>query len=263
MAETQTAAPLATERQLAYLVALLDERDHDFPKESVANWNKGLRSDGKVRLSRKSASALIDVLLREPKSNPAKATPQQADFMRKLLADRDVEADVAAHWQELLDSGEMTREGASNILDWLKVQPMKATEFLDFPEVGPVASLEGMHRTADGTIYKVQRAVHGSGHLYAKQLVAHRECDGHESTDGPIGNVVYCDGTCAPEAETEWKFEFAPGALRLLSEDTKLTLEDAKQFGVVYGSCVVCGRTLTDEKSIAAGIGPVCAKRFG
>jgi hypothetical protein len=22
------------------------------------------------------------------------------------------------------------------------------------------------------------------------------ECEGHESTDGPIGNVVYCDGTC-------------------------------------------------------------------
>ncbi len=24
------------------------------------------------------------------------------------------------------------------------------------------------------------------------------ECEGHESTDGPIGNVVFCDGTCKP-----------------------------------------------------------------
>jgi hypothetical protein len=23
-----------------------------------------------------------------------------------------------------------------------------------------------------------------------------RECKGHESTNGPIGNVVYCDGSC-------------------------------------------------------------------
>lgn len=23
-------------------------------------------------------------------------------------------------------------------------------------------------------------------------------CDGHESTDGPIGNVLFCDGTCRP-----------------------------------------------------------------
>lgn len=22
------------------------------------------------------------------------------------------------------------------------------------------------------------------------------ECEGHPSTNGPIGNVVYCDGTC-------------------------------------------------------------------
>lgn len=24
------------------------------------------------------------------------------------------------------------------------------------------------------------------------------ECEGHESTSGPIGNVTYCDGTCKP-----------------------------------------------------------------
>jgi hypothetical protein len=23
-------------------------------------------------------------------------------------------------------------------------------------------------------------------------------CEGHESTSGPIGNVIYCDGTCCP-----------------------------------------------------------------
>lgn len=22
------------------------------------------------------------------------------------------------------------------------------------------------------------------------------ECEGHESTSGPIGNVIYCDGSC-------------------------------------------------------------------
>lgn len=25
-----------------------------------------------------------------------------------------------------------------------------------------------------------------------------KHCPGHESTDGPIGNVVYCDGSCQP-----------------------------------------------------------------
>ena len=39
----------------------------------------------------------------------------------------------------------------------------------------------------------------------------------------------------------------------------RLTLEEAKKFGAVYGVCAMCGRTLTDETSIANGIGPICA----
>ena len=30
------------------------------------------------------------------------------------------------------------------------------------------------------------------------------QCEGHESLNGPIGNVEYCDGTCLPEAERDW-----------------------------------------------------------
>ena len=55
---------------------------------------------------------------------------------------------------------------------------------------------------------------------------------------------------------------YAKGAMRFLSADTKMTLEEAKQFGALYGTCCVCGRTLTNEDSIEAGIGPVCAKGF-
>jgi hypothetical protein len=41
-----------------------------------------------------------------------------------------------------------------------------------------------------------------------------------------------------------------------------MSLEEAKAFGRLYGVCVRCGATLTDEQSIEAGIGPVCAGRF-
>ena len=77
------------------------------------------------------------------------------------------------------------------------------------------------------TIYKVQKAVHGSGHLYAKSF--------------------------SPEG-----FEYAPGAIKTLAAEDRLTVEQAKEYGALYGTCIVCGRTLTDEKSIEAGIGPVC-----
>jgi len=33
-------------------------------------------------------------------------------------------------------------------------------------------------------------------------------------------------------------------------------------YGTELGECGVCGRTLTDEKSRAYGIGPVCRERF-
>ena len=42
----------------------------------------------------------------------------------------------------------------------------------------------------------------------------------------------------------------------------KLTLEDAKQYGAVYGICCVCGAILTNVVSIEAGIGPICGGRL-
>lgn len=91
---------------------------------------------------------------------------------------------------------------------------------------------EGMYRLPDGAIAKVQRAVHGSHQLYAKQL----------DTDTGL-------------------FDYVPGLIRRLRPEHRMTVEEAGAFGLLYGRCIVCGRTLTDEKSIAAGIGPVCASR--
>lgn len=95
----------------------------------------------------------------------------------------------------------------------------------------------GMYRDpSDDKIYKVQKAVHGSGHLYAKILVVH----------GP-GSA---------------EFDMAPGAVRRLRLAWRMSLDEAKQYGALYGVCVRCGRTLTDEYSIANGIGPICAGKM-
>jgi hypothetical protein len=95
-----------------------------------------------------------------------------------------------------------------------------------------------MYRTADGTIYKVQKAVHGSGRMTAKRLV-----DGRDTKSG-------------------WGFVYAGLASRFVKADDKLSMDEAKRFGAVYGVCCVCAATLTDEASIEAGIGPVCASRI-
>lgn len=85
----------------------------------------------------------------------------------------------------------------------------------------------------DGQVFKVQKAVHGSGHLYAKLL----------------------------DTATK-KFVYAPGMVGKLRAEHKMTLEQAKEYGALYGICCNCCATLTNEVSIEAGIGPVCAKKF-
>jgi hypothetical protein len=37
----------------------------------------------------------------------------------------------------------------------------------------------------------------------------------------------------------------------------------AKAYGLRTGECCICGRTLTNRVSIDAGIGPICAGRWG
>lgn len=96
----------------------------------------------------------------------------------------------------------------------------------------PPEKAEGFYRLA-GTVYKVQVALHGSGQAYAKRW----------------------------DTET-LAWEMAPGMVRQLSLNDRMTLDEAKAWGKLYGQCIKCGRTLTDEASIEAGIGPKCAESF-
>jgi hypothetical protein len=112
---------------------------------------------------------------------------------------------------------------------------------------------EGWYKLGDD-IYKVQRAVHGSGNLYAKLLVV------EELADEELN-----------EAQRIWKereptrmfhsasWQYAQGAIRRLRGEHRLSDEDAKMFGRLYGVCVKCARTLTKEESIERGMGDVCA----
>lgn len=108
---------------------------------------------------------------------------------------------------------------------------VSSPEFVDAPPVAEVTPAEeGVYKLGN-RIFKVQRAIHGSGHLYAKEL----------TIDG---------------------FIYAGGMIRHLDSSHRMTLEQAKEYGSLYGVCCRCAAPLTDEKSIAAGIGPVCATKF-
>lgn len=109
------------------------------------------------------------------------------------------------------------------------------------PSPTTLVDQDGIYRTDDGTIYKAQRAVvEGSGRLYAKRLVI----------------------TEQPDGTRKGRFVYAPGAIHTLRDDQRLTREEAAAFGRLYGVCVRCGSPLTDEDSIARGMGSTCAGKF-
>ena len=104
------------------------------------------------------------------------------------------------------------------------------------PSITAKVTEDGMYRNPEtGEIAKVQVAHHGSGNLYAKRLVVD------------------------PNPYAGASFVYESGLINRLRPEWKMTLDEAKEFGKLYGICCQCAAILTDEKSIAAGIGPICA----
>lgn len=164
-------------------------------------------------------------------------SPAQRELMVKLtkeLRELDTELGDQALDYMLRMVGHWTPGRDGNASRWIdrlmdKVRELRAAR--------PAVKLEDGMYVLDGSIYKVQHAVHGSGKQYAKLLVP-------------------------PAVEGERaQFDYAPGMVAKLRPEHRMTLEQAKEFGCTYGTCCVCGRTLTDERSIEAGIGPICAEK--
>ena len=110
---------------------------------------------------------------------------------------------------------------------------------------------DGMYRDpASGRIWKVQfnRASGDGQRLYAKLLVIDIEPE-----VAPDGKVI---------TTGKRHFDYAPGAMREIRPEWRMSLEEAKEFGALYGTCVY-GHPLTKEESIRKGIGPVCEEKYG
>lgn len=142
----------------------------------------------------------------------------------------------------------VTEDGMNSVLVWLGQQPERTDDVFtglkgnhpmaDKP--APVELEDGMYRRpSDGEIFKVYHTK--NGHQVAKRLFK-----------SEIGESTY-----------EFVYE-GKRPLRSLTAEMRMTLEEARAFGAIYGVCCCCSRTLTDELSIYLGIGPVCGKReFG
>ena len=152
----------------------------------------------------------------------APASERQVSYLTSLLNDRVFDNDKRDEVLAKVRLGDMDKTTASYFIDLLLRAPKVRAE-------APRVELsEGMYMR-EGKVYRVKRSE--AGHLYASELIGR-------------------------------KFQFARGMMRVLQPEDRMTLEQAKAYGVEYGICCVCGRLLTNEVSVAEGIGPVCSGRL-
>lgn len=124
---------------------------------------------------------------------------------------------------------------------------------------------DGMYQNpATGAIFKVQwnRGEGDGKRLYAKQLLVTMV---HDS--GQTKTLREIPLEASAEEKDVWEvvgseFVYAPGVMKEIRPEWRMTLEQAKAFGALYGTCIRCGRTLTLEESIERAMGRKCASKF-
>lgn len=167
-------------------------------------------------------------------------TEKQMTFIKRLLDERtgDEKAEafrVACNqsWKQ----GVLDKRTASAVIDALMAipKPKKA-------KAQAVALDDGIYEVG-GNYVLVYHTVHGANQQVAKELVI----------IGPDEEGKFTG---------EWNYVGKAG-LRRLTPDHKLSEEDARKFGTVYGICVRCARTLTANESKHVGYGATCAGHEG
>lgn len=224
----------ASEKQLAFAAVLVAEKCGGVPDDvDMTQWQD---------LSVAEVSALIDRLKKGPKhvntdddnrttilSGPP-ATEKQVAFVRRLVEQKGADAP---------DYDALTKSQASAMIDdLLKRRDDQAT-----PKQAPAndAVPAGHYAVTgdDGTtdFYRVDRPTKGkwAGWTFVKLQVSD-------------------DYRRVPQANT--------AAVLKKIEDAG-PREAAIRYGHELGKCAVCNRTLTNNDSIEAGIGPVCASNNG
>lgn len=167
------------------------------------------------------------------------ATDKQLDYIKLLLDSREV---AEGRESALQRARNMSSSQASSFIDQLKSLP----KIKEVKSAGKSIELEdGIYRDpSTNAIFKVYHTVRGANQQVAKELIFNPD-----------------DLDIAEQRECSFEYRGKAG-LKGLTPEMRMTLEEAKEFGALYGVCCNCGATLTAEESIEAGIGPICAQKF-
>jgi hypothetical protein len=152
------------------------------------------------------------------------ATEKQINFLIKLLAEKIEDPAKSLDAIKWVNEHKLSKATASAKIDEYMKMPSVRKAFSTAVELD-----EGMYRV-DDAIYKIYRTTE-TNEIVAKQLV-------------------------------EGVFEYlGKKPLKFITAEHRMTLDEAKEYGRITNTCCVCSRRLTNETSVAEGIGPVCAGR--
>lgn len=187
------------------------------------------------------------------------ATEKQVAYLRSLLAEREgvAEAEVIrASLNADREAGTLGKRQVSKAIDsLLKIEKApKAAPGTRVPAPGNLdpevlADLQAGRYFVQETFVRVDRPERGT---YAGFIFVKRQPYGPDSDGVRFALLNAIAGTAKVD-------EGYRGLLDALLADP---LAAAVEYGHHTGSCCVCGRTLTDPKSIEAGIGPICGAKF-
>ena len=205
------------------------------------------------------------------------ASGRQANFIAKLVAERihDLGADF--------DSTKVNRKHASALIDKLLACPLDMTNRVVLPiseaQVGFIQSLIQQKQNGQAWVDE---------YLEGNFITSLSDLDRNTATAVIETLKAQPDVTREPLAVGAYSLEgkfyavrigkesgnaysllwdgsewvYARGIVNKLTPANRLSLDDARAFGVSFGQCVHCGRALKDAKSIEYGMGSTCRKKY-
>ena len=182
-------------------------------------------------LNVQGAGELITKLLALPNKVGVVVAPsdKQVSFANALIKKKEGGVETLNHYlhnRKVSSLEELDRKDVSAIINTLKVAK-EVTPPIKITEVGAYV--------LDGVIYSIR-----------------------QNSETKRWSVWTYSDVAKKFVRNNDKFD----VLYQLDTTDRLTLELAIKYSAQVGSCVHCGKTLTVLKSVAGGIGPICAKRY-
>lgn len=190
-------------------------------------YGKGRRSTASTGASERQITLILTLVTERADTYMKLGQPRSAQRIRDHIASFDFTtmADPSAAITCMIATNKALKAAV----------PVQKANVLKIAE----AVTTGMYHYEDKN-YRVRESK--AGRLYAEEAVSTKQNDGTFKT----------------------QFIYARGVITKLTGDHRMTAEQAKAHGAYFGTCVCCGKTLTNEVSIDRMVGPICwDKHFG